>query len=50
VIEEAVDGELFEIVPGSTERADLDLTNIAVANVTRAATIHVYAEMNTLGP
>lgn len=47
VVEEAVDSGELVIVPGSTELADVDLTNIAVANVTQAGTILVFADMNT---
>ena len=37
----------MEIVPGSTQPANIDLTNVAVANVRVSGTILVYAEMNT---
>jgi len=47
VVEDAVGGGDLEIIPGSTEPADVDLTNIAVANIRQNGTIHVFAEMNT---
>ena len=48
VVETAVDNGDLEIDPGSMEPADLDLTNVAVANVTQGGTILTYADMNTL--
>ena len=47
VVDEAVDSGDLEIDPESTEPADVDLTNIAVANVRESGTIRVYAEMNS---
>ncbi len=48
VVETAVDSGDLQIIPGSTEPADVDLTNVAVANVNQAGKILVYADMNTL--
>jgi len=47
VVDTAVDNGDLEIDPDSTEPAGIDLTNVAVANVTQAGKILVYADMNT---
>jgi len=48
VVESAVDDGALVIDPGSSDPAEIDLTNIAVANVTQGGMIRVYADVNTI--
>ena len=48
VVETEVDTGGLVLVPGSMEPADVDLVNIAVANINQSGQILVYADVNTI--